>query len=87
MSHSHCCCKGGTCGTEHPHAGGHSWLHEWWKPIVSFVMVAAGIAAEFFGAELFQSGLVRLLWYVAAYMPVGIPVLIEEIHIRIGERY
>lgn len=77
MSHSHCCCKGGTCGTEHPHAGGHSWLHEWWKPIVSFVMVAAGIAAEFFGAELFQSGPVRLLWYVAAYMPVGIPVLIE----------
>ncbi len=43
--------------------------------IISFVMLMAGLAADFFNILPFFNGGLRTLWYVIAYLPVGIPVL------------
>ncbi|MDR1456146.1 MAG: heavy metal translocating P-type ATPase, partial [Tannerella sp.] len=44
---------------------------------VSLVMLFAGIAADSFFKPAFFAGYVRLAWYVAAYLPVGWPVVRE----------
>ena len=48
-------------------------------PAISFVILASGVifsAAEF---AFFENGWIRLIWYIIAYIPVGVPVLIEGI--------
>jgi len=43
--------------------------------IISFILLVTGIIADnFFDLEYF-TGLVRVVWYGAAYVPVGVPVL------------
>src|SRR5690606_7201440 len=47
-------------------------------PIFSFVLLIPGIAFDYFGnPEFFQNETVRIIWYTAAYIPVGFPVFRE----------
>ena len=70
---------------EHSHDDGHnhsstekaSKFRTYLPAIFSFVMLIAGIAADFFDAFPFFKGWVRIIWYVVAYIPVGFPVIIE----------
>ncbi|WP_026810530.1 heavy metal translocating P-type ATPase [Arenibacter latericius] len=44
--------------------------------IFSFVFLIVGIGWDYFDAQFFQSW-IRIVWYVAAYLPVGLPVIRE----------
>ena len=63
---------------EHDHEGEASaaW-REYLPAIVSLVLLLGGIALEYGLKPAWFSGWVRLVWYVAAYLPVGLPVLKE----------
>ncbi|HEA21977.1 MAG TPA: cadmium-translocating P-type ATPase [Pricia antarctica] len=54
--------------------------------IFSFIMLMAGILFDYFGTFPHFTGWIRILWYTVAYLPVGVPVLIEGFqHIRKGD--
>lgn len=54
-----------------------------WKPyfpaIVSFVMLIIGIALDYYSTPDFFKEYIRLIWYIIAYLPVGLPVMKEAI--------
>lgn len=62
----------------HDHGHDHSHDINGWKTyvtaIISFVLLISGIAMDYFDVPFFKDW-VRLVWYVAAYIPVGLPVL------------
>ncbi|WP_209403673.1 heavy metal translocating P-type ATPase [Pseudozobellia sp. WGM2] len=70
---------------EHSHDDGHnhsspeaaSNFRTYLPAIFSFVMLIAGIAVDYFDAVPFFKGWVRIVWYTAAYIPVGFPVIKE----------
>jgi Zn2+/Cd2+-exporting ATPase len=71
---------------EHSHEG-HSHGHEEeaaWKEylpaIISFIVLLSGIVLENFIKPDFFKNYVRLIWYVIAYLPVGIPVLKDAVN-------
>ncbi|WP_425595061.1 heavy metal translocating P-type ATPase [Rikenella microfusus] len=70
MSHGHC--NGSCCGTEQD-----MQKKEMLKIAVSFVLLAAGIFLSAADVPFFRDGRIRLVWYLAAYVPVGVPVLRE----------
>ena len=49
----------------------------YWMPVASAVLFAAGLVMQYTGVEFFASSAVRFCWYLAAYFPVGLPVLRE----------
>ena len=49
----------------------------YWMPVASAVLFAAGLVMRYTGVEFFASSAVRFCWYLAAYFPVGLPVLRE----------
>lgn len=63
---------------EHDHSHAEP-LRAAWKEylpaIVSFVLLLLGIVFDQFIQPEFFKGNVRLIWYICAYVPVGIPVL------------
>ena len=70
MSHGHC--NGSCCGTEQD-----MQKKEMLQIAVSFVLLAAGIFLSAADVPFFRDGRIRLVWYLAAYVPVGVPVLRE----------
>lgn len=70
MSHGHC--NGSCCGTEQD-----MQKKEMLKIAVSFVLLAVGIFLSAADVPFFRDGRIRLVWYLAAYVPVGVPVLRE----------
>ncbi len=44
--------------------------------IFSFVLLIVGIGLDYFDAQFFKSW-IRIVWYVASYLPVGLPVIRE----------
>lgn len=69
-------------GHSHEHGHDHGHCHEeglhWWQPVVAGAMLAAGLVAEHcLGVE--AQWWVRLMWYVAAFLPVGWCVVHEAI--------
>lgn len=50
----------------------------YWMPVASAVLFAAGLVMQYTGVEFFASSAVRFCWYLAAYFPVGLPVLITR---------
>ncbi|HNP24882.1 MAG TPA: heavy metal translocating P-type ATPase [Panacibacter sp.] len=62
-------------------AGIKPWLHA----ITSFILLLIGIALDNWinPAPSWFAGWVRLLWYIIAYIPVGLPVLIRGIKIAL----
>ncbi|WP_066217883.1 heavy metal translocating P-type ATPase [Formosa haliotis] len=68
------------CSHNHNHnvdAGGDTSKYKIYLPaIFSFVLLMAGIVFDYLDVEFFQ-GVIRIIWYVVAYMPVGLPVMKE----------
>ncbi len=69
---------------EHSHDDGHNHDHgnssafkTYIPAIISFIMLVAGIAIDYFDALPFFEGWVRIVWYTIAYIPVGFPVIKE----------
>jgi Cd2+/Zn2+-exporting ATPase len=63
---------------EHEHKDESAWK-EYIPAIISFVMLIAGIVADYFIHPDFFKDYIRLAWYVVAYLPVGIPVLKDAV--------
>ncbi|MGO4920992.1 heavy metal translocating P-type ATPase [Maribacter spongiicola] len=64
---------------EHTHESApHSSNFKLYLPaIISFVMLIIGITLDYYKTLPFFEGYIRLAWYIAAYIPVGLPVLKE----------
>ena len=73
-------CHEGKCEIEpHLHEHGEEENVSWIKPVISLVMLVAGLVMTHTGVRWFQSGWVRLAWYAAAWLPTGLGVLREAI--------
>ncbi|MGB0929701.1 MAG: HAD-IC family P-type ATPase, partial [Chitinophagales bacterium] len=83
-------CKTGCCGTEEPILINHqeeeeqdhnhtliSNIKAYLPAIISFVMLLLGMATEHWLQVAFFEGWVKIIWYGAAYLLVGLPVLKE----------
>jgi Cd2+/Zn2+-exporting ATPase len=72
---------------EHSHDHGHGaenahWIkNEWLAAAVGFVLLALGLIMDLWIKPGWFSGVVRLVWYVVAYLPVGLPVLLRGIRL------
>ena len=58
----------------HDNTGKAAW-REYLPAIVSFVLLLLGIVFDQLIQPEFFKGNARLIWYISAYIPVGIPVL------------
>lgn len=63
----------------HNHKEGDVPWREYLPAIISFVLLIAGIFFDNFIKVKFFIGYFRLLWYVLAYIPVGLPVMKDAI--------
>jgi Cd2+/Zn2+-exporting ATPase len=65
-------------GHDHSHDTGDKTPFQMFLPaIISFVLLLIGIALDNYIKTEWFTGWVRLVWYLAAYAPVGLPVLKE----------
>ena len=74
MAHCHCTCH------EHHHGEactGTDSRMEWIRIIASALLLFAGIGLSAADAAFFCNEGLRLAWYIAAYLPVGLPVMKE----------
>ena len=62
----------------HGHGAGHSHYPWYVMPAVSLALLIAGMILHHCGAAWF-SGLVQPLWYLVAFLPVGLPVCREAV--------
>ncbi|MEA1849649.1 heavy metal translocating P-type ATPase [Chryseobacterium sp. MHB01] len=63
---------------EHSHDTGNRTVFQMFLPaIVSFTLLLIGIALDHIIKPQWFTGIIRLIWYLAAYIPVGLPVLKE----------
>lgn len=75
--HSH---EGQDHDHEHSHnTEGKSVFQMFLPAILSFTLLLAGIALDHYIKNDWFSGWIRLVWYLAAYLPVGLPVLKEAV--------
>lgn len=69
-------------GHDHSHDHSHSHSLDGWKAylpaIISFILLIVGIILDYFDVAFFKEW-IRVAWYVAAYIPVGFPVIKEAI--------
>jgi len=79
------CCE--TSGHQHSHGEiGKSTFQLFLPAIISFILLIAGIALDNWIPQNWFSGNIRFLLYVAAYIPVGFPVMREAVEsIRYGD--
>ncbi len=66
-------------GHDHEGEAVHSPWREYLPAIISFVLLLGGIALDEYIQPEFFKGWLRLAWYLAAYLPVGLPVLKEAV--------
>lgn len=61
----------------HDHGSGESkpFLQTWGTALISLVLLLAGIGIEQIWQPAFFDGWISFGWYLAAYLPVGLPVL------------
>ncbi|KFF08305.1 metal ABC transporter ATPase [Chryseobacterium luteum] len=65
-------------GHDHSHDTGDKTPFQMFLPaIISFLLLLAGIALDNYIKTEWFTGWVRFVWYLAAYIPVGLPVLKE----------
>lgn len=73
--HNHGCCHshGHEC-----HTADNSGLKAFLMPAISLTLLLAALIMDHSGIAFFtDGGIIRLLWYVAAFLPVGLPVIKE----------
>ena len=61
-------------GHNHDHEEESAWK-EYLPAIISFIVLMAGIVLDNFIKPEFFKNYVRLIWYIVAYVPVGVPVI------------
>lgn len=71
-----CCSHHNHCAPEHQD---HETLKKILPAALSFLIIASGIVVEHFQLAFFQTLEVRFLWYFAAFLLVGLPVVREMI--------
>lgn len=67
-------------GHDHDHShdtGDQSTFQMFLPAIISFTLLLIGIALDYYIKPDWFSGWIRLVWYLIAYVPVGLPVLKE----------
>ena len=71
---------------DHAHEGGTDSIFNLFLPaLISLVLLLAGIVMDHWLPQTWFTDWVRIIWYAAAYLPVGLPVLREALaHIRKG---
>lgn len=62
----------------HGHEGESAWK-EYLPAIISFVFLMTGLVFDYFIKPDFFKDYVRLVWYIVAYIPVGIPVMKDAV--------
>ncbi|KIA88486.1 heavy metal translocating P-type ATPase [Kaistella jeonii] len=63
---------------DHSHETGDQTTFQLFLPaIISFILLLLGIVFDYWLEPKWFSGWIRLVWYLIAYIPVGIPVLKE----------
>lgn len=82
-----CCCShdepvhsendGHDHGHDHEHGAEGSLFQMFLPSIISLVLLLIGIGFDNYFPQSWFSGYVRIVWYVIAYLPVGLPVLKE----------
>lgn len=70
------CCEHG-CASEKKVEVKESVLQEYWKAGLSFILLMGGIVMNALDFSFFHKEYIALVWYVAAYLPVGLPVMKE----------
>jgi Cd2+/Zn2+-exporting ATPase len=63
---------------EHDSSEKATWK-EYLPAIISFALLITGIILDNFIKPSFFTNYIRLAWYIAAYLPVGIPVMIDAV--------
>ena len=64
---------------EHSHEVGGSLFKLFLPSIISLVLLLLGLVFDHFWKMDWFTGYVRLVWYLAAYIPVGLPVLKDAV--------
>ena len=64
-------------GHNHDHAGKTADINTYLPTIFSFIILLIGISLDYFEIFSFFKGWIRIIWYIAAYFPVGFPVIKE----------
>lgn len=64
--------------TDHDHSPQAPW-RAYLPAIISFAVLAGGIAMDQLAPQYWQQSWWRLVWYLAAYLPVGWPVLLGAV--------
>ena len=73
----HCSCGAHSCAAEKKVDAKVSVFHEYGKVIFSLLLLAGGIIMNALDLAFFREGYVSFIWYIVAYLPVGIPVMKE----------
>src|SRR5699024_4728280 len=69
------CCSTHSTTDEHNHSNQQTNTFKIYIPaIFSFVLLIVGLILDYTGIEFFKQW-VKILWYLAAYLPVGFPVI------------
>ena len=66
-------------GHDHDHEEESAWK-EYLPAIISFIVLMSGIVLDNFVKPEFFKNYVRLIWYIVAYVPVGIPVIKDAVN-------
>ena len=75
MGHCSCCAHG--CASEKEVEVRNSIFQEYWKAGLSFILLISGIIMNALDFSFFYKEYIALIWYIVAYLPVGLPVMKE----------
>ena len=53
----------------------NGFIKEYWKVILSLLMLIAGAIMNQLDVAFFRDNTISLVWYILAYLPVGLPVI------------
>ena len=79
MGHCSCCAHTHECAPEKHIEKKESIFAEYWKVGLSFILLISGIIMNALELPFFREGYFSLIWYVVAYLPVGLPVMKEAL--------
>ena len=71
-----CCCGAHSCTTE-KRKNDASMFQEYWKAGLSLILLISGIIMNALDFSFFHKEYVASIWYIVAYLPVGLPVMKE----------
>ncbi len=77
-SNSHCCDHDGVEEIKDSTKESNYWF-QYVPAFISFALLLAGILFEQVFKPAFFEGTIKLIWYLVAYVPVGLPVMIDAV--------